>query len=104
MGGATLSGKNAWESGAAGGDPVYSSAFPQWLVPFLSLPELRILSFYRIHPTQIVETFSLRLTETLPPSHPHHVQNSGAAWFSGTHSLLEAVREIESTEPLNIGR
>lgn len=62
MGGTTLSGKNAWESGAAGGDPVHSSAFPQWLVPFRSLPGLQILTFYRKDLTQIVETFSLRLT------------------------------------------
>lgn len=39
---------------------------------------------------------------------PSHVQNSCGIWFSGTHSLLEAlatrVRELELTEPRNIGR
>lgn len=122
MGGASLPGDYAWESGAAGGGPIHSSAFPAVAWAFLSLTALRncgSCGFHRIHLTQIVEMWRCFLVSDLnvprsrhpalppPPPRRPHVQNSGGAWVSGTHRFFGGtggVKELKLIETPNTGR
>lgn len=75
MGGASLPGDNAWESGAAGGGPIHSSAFPAVVWAFLSLTALRncgSCGFHRIHLTQIVEMWRCFLVSDLNVPRSRH--------------------------------